>query len=167
MEAEPSSGAGNTLNKTRPDERIYFSNRTRQYRIAGLSLIAAFAFSYWSLDNAKDGWFMAFAAGGCFLAALIAGFHGFLRYPRLKVTAERIELDRGYSRAWANWNSLGPFEINEHNAGKGIYIYAVANIVGREASLSGQFEIPDKFERPIADILADCPVTITADYRTR
>lgn len=181
----PPEGAQGAPGPIWPGDRLYLSNRKKQLRTAGLTLLFVLFLALaagkdvlqWLKHGtplSTDSELLAIGAAVFFLASLAVGALGVFGYPRLKVTAEGVTLDYGFRRTWAHWNSLGAFRMEEYSGNRVSFSYARAPVVGREASRisveKGRFDIPDQFKRPLADILADFPARPpergTADARS-
>ena len=95
--------------------------------------------------------FAGLALGGLGLIGTLRGL------PRLSVTQGGVRLDTAVGSEWADWNSLGRFEVTSA---------AVIRVRSASARITGttvnrrlrgrtRFELPDAFQTPIATIVAE------------
>jgi len=102
--------------------------------------------------------FMALACVLFFPLGVLAIVNAIRGLPRLTIKPDGITLQHLLKTKWANWDSLDPFvvKMNEASRRRKVKI-ASAKITGTNVSnsRSGAIKIPDFFETPIEEIVAD------------
>ncbi len=96
----------------------------------------------------------------CALGGLLSG-NALFALPRLRASAEGVELETLFGTKWANWNSLGAFAVATLYAGplRRRASFATAPITGASISANlrrkKKFALSDGFTTPIAGIVAE------------
>jgi rhomboid protease GluP len=81
--------------------------------------------------------------------------------PRLTVRPDGVTLQLALTRKWANWDSIDPFAVKITQAGRSRRKVktATARITGANAGKGRSISIPDHFDTPIEEIVADLNAT--------
>ena len=150
--------------------KVYRPRTGKQFRI-GAVLIGIGLFCLWPLigGHAPQSGYFGIVAGlicgamGCLM--LVNALRGL---PRLTVTKTGVVLDNGLGSKWANWSSLGDFEVAMFRSGRlnrKIHL-ASARIVGGEASprvlKRRSFVLPDHFQIPVQSLAEELNATRAA-----